>query len=295
MRGARRRFQVALVLSVAAANSYTAPRSASDAWSEIMRNRYRAPTAERAPPAAGPNATVDSAWPLAELADFAALLRGVRAAMTTRARATRVELAGVWSRRGALRLAVHAGARRCADLLRAATTAPALTSRVRALRERSGRLAGGARQALCALAARLRVSVPASARRLRAALAEIAAELGVLPALVGGGHLLRGVALIAGLVADRALARLRPPLAGACVFRSAGAFARHFALDDAVLAARRATACAPLKRAARTVLISFHPDKFARNYPGCAADLSVAPMQTFLAEYARAKEALCGR
>lgn len=232
---------------------------AGTAWAEFFRG---------ARPTAGFSAGFSSGEsPLASRIDLAALFG-----------ATRMELAECLLPLSAITVRVREWLRSSASPL---------------ARRKGAALAGRARRAAAHAGRRFAAALPVVARQLRAALDSLAGELGVLPLLRGTEHALRGLVLLGGRLGDHVHAHLRPPAAGACAFRSAGAFERHFALDAAVLESRSATACQPLKRAARQVLVLYHPDKLAVSHPGCSADLSDRPMQAFLVDYASAKARLC--
>ncbi|KAG8458459.1 hypothetical protein KFE25_004337 [Diacronema lutheri] len=288
MRARRPLALAALALCCARAHAHGAvgAQSAGSAWSEIYRaTKAAAGSSDGARARVGAGA---GGLPLARRFDLRAFLRAARTEVAAR-------LGGAWSQRGALVARARERARISWAWLRAAASPPALRARGAALRSKGAALANGSRRLLVALRRRLAVALPVVARQLHAALDGLAAELGVLPLLHGGGHVLRGLILLGGRLGDHIHAHYRPAAPGECTFRSAGAFARHFALDGAVLEARRATACQPLKRAARAVLVRFHPDKMAVTHAGCAAELSVEPMQAFLVEYAESKGRLCGR
>ncbi|KAJ1639451.1 hypothetical protein T492DRAFT_937008 [Pavlovales sp. CCMP2436] len=322
----RVRLAAVCLLVVAGAQAYAFSTSyGSSSWSEILSFRAAVPTVAD-PPTVSTNPSVHGPWvSQTRRIDLGTYLRAARQTVASQASSWRdehwgefalrarswrdehwgtvasrasswhVQWDGVWQQRGMLRDEAAARIRRGLVWLRANTAPPVLRARGAALRQRSGAVANRTKFVLAFVGRRIRAGAPMVARQLHTALDGLAAELGILPLVHGCGHLLRGLILVGGRLADRVHSHYRPGAEGECKFRSLGAFSRHFALNPSVLEARRAGSCQALKRAARQVLVQFHPDKMAGNYAGCSAKLSSPSMQDFLAEYSEAKAALCGR
>lgn len=281
----RRPSALCVLLALGRTQAYAYGGAQSTAWSDFFHS---------ARPTAGFAAGRDDRF-VTQQFDLGALLRATRTAVAERLGPWRARFGVAWSRRGIIALRARERFGRSWAWLRMSTSPPVLRARGEMMRHRGEALVNRTRRAFALLKQRLAIRLPIVARQLRSVLAELAAELGVLPLLHGADFMLRGLVLLGGRFADHVRSHYQPPAAGECTFRSAGAFERHFALDASVLEARRATTCQALKQAARRVLITYHPDKLAVTHPGCSPDLSDKPMQLFLVDYADSKARLCGR